>query len=59
MLDERHAGDSWPNKRDLGGEVLGKKGKEKKNLKIKRDGGGVTDGKKTLYLDLDMGGGEG
>lgn len=40
------------------GSGLGKKGKEKKNLRIKRDGGGATDGK-TLYVGSDIGGGEG
>lgn len=53
MLDERHAGDSWPNKMDMGWEVL----RERKSLKTRR-GGGVTAGKKSLHLDLVMERGE-
>lgn len=56
---ETRQGDSWPNKRDLRFRSAEEeeKGKEKKEkLKIKRDGGSVTDGGGDLYLD--MGGGE-
>lgn len=57
MLDERHTGDTWPNKRDMEWDVLKKEGKKKRNFKIRGDGGKVTRGK-SVYQDLDIGCGE-
>lgn len=48
MLDERHTGDTWPNKRDVEWDVLKKEGKKKRNFKIRGDGGKVTRGKKCI-----------
>lgn len=59
MLDARHAGDSWPNKRDLWWEVLRKKRRREEELKD-TEGRRRTDRWKKLISRLRYeGGGEG